>query len=131
MVSPVLFTHTNYKGTNSLRSTYIWDVGSLVLSELFVVTQEEDGVFQGQSMVEIALSLAFCCALHLQRHQKVSERVATHAPALNAFPHYYPPMSSHLLQLSQEAVQGLIRQLTHLKHGYCMALQILEGQRQR
>lgn len=39
---------------------------------------------------------------------------------------------SHLLQLSQEAVQSLIGQLTHLKHGHCMTLQVLtEGQRQR
>lgn len=49
------------------RSTYIWDIGSLVLSKFLVVTQEEDGIFQGQSVVEITLSLAFCCALHLQR----------------------------------------------------------------
>ncbi len=39
---------------------------------------------------------------------------------------------SHLLQLSQEAVQSLIGQLTHLKHGHCMTLQVLvEGQRHR
>lgn len=46
--------------------TYIWDIRSLVLSKFFVVAQEEDGVFQGQSVVKITLGLPLCCALHLQ-----------------------------------------------------------------
>lgn len=46
--------------------TYIWDVGSLVLSEFLVVAQEEDGVLQGEGVVKVALGLALCCALHLQ-----------------------------------------------------------------
>lgn len=49
----------------SLLITYIWDIGSLVLSEFFVVAQEEDGVLQGQSVVKITLGLALRCALHL------------------------------------------------------------------
>lgn len=32
---------------------------------------------------------------------------------------------SYLLQLSQEAVESLIRQLAHLKHGHCVTLQVL------
>lgn len=47
--------------------TYVGDVGSLILSEFFVVAQEEDGVLQGQSVVEVALGLALRCALHLQQ----------------------------------------------------------------
>lgn len=52
----------NYGG---LLITYIWDIGSLVLSEFFVVAQEEDGVLQGQRVVKITLGLALRCALHL------------------------------------------------------------------
>lgn len=51
--------------------TYIWNIGSLVLSEFFVVAQEEDGIFQSQSVVEITLGLALSCALHLQRNMNV------------------------------------------------------------
>lgn len=50
-------------------TTYIWDIRSLVLSEFFVVAQEEDGVFKGQSVVEVTLSLALCCALHLETQE--------------------------------------------------------------
>lgn len=57
----------------------------MVLSEFFVVTQEEDGIFQGQSVVKVTLGLAFCCALHLERAQKTSERVIAHTSALNEF----------------------------------------------
>lgn len=46
--------------------TYVWDVGSLVLSEFLVVAQEEDGVLQGEGVVKVALGLALRRALHLQ-----------------------------------------------------------------
>lgn len=36
------------------------------MSEFFVVAQEEDGIFQGQSVVKVTLGLAFCCAFHLE-----------------------------------------------------------------
>lgn len=34
----------------------------------------------------------------------------------------------YLLQLSQEAVQSLIRQFSNLKHGHCMTFQVLRKQ---
>lgn len=39
--------------------------------------------------------------------------------------------ASHLLQLGQEAVQGLVRQLAHLKHGDGVALQVLTHHRDK
>lgn len=45
----------------------------MVLSEFSVVAKEEDGIFQGQSVIEVTLRLAFCGALHLQRRRKISE----------------------------------------------------------
>lgn len=87
MLLLVLFLRGNDKNACDFISTYIWDIGSLVLSEFFVVTQEEDGIFQGQSVVKVTLGLAFCCALHLQRCQNISERVIAHTSALNEFAH--------------------------------------------
>ena len=46
-------------------STYVGDVGSLVVGELFVVAQEQDGVLQREGVVEVALGLALRRALHL------------------------------------------------------------------
>lgn len=101
---------SNDKNACDFISTYIWDIMSLVLSEFFVVTQEEDGIFQGQSVVKVTLGLAFCCALHLERAQKTSERVIAHTSALNEFPHRYPldrcipfPASSAGLTFSSSA----------------------------
>lgn len=47
-------------------NTYIRDIRSLVLSKFFVVAQEEDGVFQGQSVVKVTLGLSLCCAFYLE-----------------------------------------------------------------
>lgn len=55
----------NDRECNSI-TTYIRDIRSLVLSEFFVVAQEEDGVFQGQSVVKVTLGLSLCCALYLE-----------------------------------------------------------------
>lgn len=52
--------------TYDSKNTYIWNIRSLILSELFVVAQKEDGVFKGESVVEVTLSLSLCCALHLR-----------------------------------------------------------------
>lgn len=45
--------------------TYVGDVGSLVLGELLVVAQEQDGVLQREGVVKVALGLALRSALHL------------------------------------------------------------------
>lgn len=52
-------------------TTYIRDIRPLVLSEFFVVAQEEDGVFQGQSMVKVTLGLSLGCALYLETEKGI------------------------------------------------------------
>lgn len=129
----VLPLSVKWQHGNCLLITYIRDVGSLVLSEFLVVAQEEDGVLEREGVVKVALGLALCCALHLQadgrtdgRWQKVKSSSLRLQLLLAE-----PAGASHLLQLSQEAVQGLVRQLAHLEHGDGVALQVLTQQRER
>ena len=56
-------------GWSVLVSTYVGNVGALVLGELLVVAQEQDGVLQGEGVVKVALGLPLRRALHLTDRQ--------------------------------------------------------------